>query len=415
LEEIGQADLVVGIPCYNNAETIAHVIHTVSQGLRQFDKNVRPVIIVSDGGSTDDTREVAQEIQLEPWQEKIVTIYRGAAGKGTAFRLIFEAVEVLGAKACLVFDSDLRSITPEWVRHLVDPIWNNGYHFVAPNYARAKYDGTITNNIVYYLTRALYGKRIRQPIGGDFGFSQDLARFYSSQDVWTTDVARYGIDIWMTTMAITQGFRVCQANLGLKVHDAKDPASDLGYMFRQVVMTIFRLMQQNEDIWRNVRGSEPVENFGLENLWEKEPEPVQASLQKLIDAYQSGFHLFRNVWRDFINPESFKALEHLARVRNPRHFYFPNVEDWVRILYDFSSTFRHLQDHHFKLVDLMSPLYYARVGSFVVRTEQMTSQQAEYLVEDQAEAFEANKGYLIERWDNGQQWSGQVEESMSQL
>lgn len=415
LEEIGSADLVVGIPCYNNAETIAHVISAASRGLRQFDKNLRPVIIVSDGGSTDDTREVAQEAQMEPWQELIVTIYRGPSGKGTAFRLIFEAVERLGARACLVFDSDLRSITPEWVRYMAEPILNKGYHFVAPNYARAKYDGTITNNIVYYLTRALYGKRIRQPIGGDFGFSRELARFYCNQDVWTTDVARYGIDIWMTTMAVTQGFPVCQANLGVKVHDAKDPATDLGYMFRQVVMTVFRLMGLTEPVWRQVRGSRPVETFGLDNLWEKEPEPVRANLDKLIHAYQTGFHLFRSVWRDFINPESFKALQHLARVRAPRHFYFPNEGDWVRILFDFAAIFHHLPDHHFKLVDLMSPIYYGRVASFVVQTQHMSSREAEGLVERQAEAFEANKDYLVERWDNGGRWGQQVARSMTLL
>ena len=42
---------------------------------------------------------------------------------------------------------------------------------MAPLYARYKYDGTITNTVTYPLTRALYGHRIRQPIGGDFGVS----------------------------------------------------------------------------------------------------------------------------------------------------------------------------------------------------------------------------------------------------
>ncbi|MFQ5913665.1 MAG: glycosyltransferase [Nitrospinota bacterium] len=415
LEEIGSADLVVGIPCYNNETTIGHVVSTASEGLRRFDKNLRSVILVSDGGSTDDTRDMAQEAPLAPWQELIVSIYRGPSGKGTAFRQIFEAVERLGARACLVFDSDLRSITPDWVRYLAEPILEKGYHFVAPNYARAKYDGTITNNIVYNLTRALYGKRIRQPIGGDFSFSQDLASYYCDQNVWTSHVARFGVDIWMTTMAITQGFRVCQANLGLKVHDAKDPASDLDNMFRQVVMTLFSLMEPNEPIWRKVCGSEPVESFGVDNLWEKEPEAVEASLDKLIDAYQTGFHLFRSVWRDFINPESFKVLQHLARVRTPHNFYFPDVGEWVRILFDFAAIFHHLPDHRFKLVNLMSPLYYARVGSFVVKTEKMSSRDAECVVEEQAKAFETNKEYLIERWDNGSRWSQRVASGMTQL
>lgn len=414
LEEIKKADVVVGIPCFNNAETIAHVVDTASKGLREYNKNLRVVIIVSDGGSTDDTREAAREVELAPWQELIVTIYRGPGGKGSAFRLIFEAVEMLEAQACLVFDSDLRSITPKWIRFLADPILDKGYDFVAPNYARNKYDGTITNNIVYNLTRALYGKRIRQPIGGDFALRKSLAKFYSEQDVWMTDVARYGIDIWMTTMAITQGFKVCQANLGLKVHDAKDPATDLGFMFRQVVITLFRLMGQNEHVWKKVRGSQPVESFGQTDLWAEEPEAVQASLDKLISSYQTGFHLFKSTWKDLINPDSFKDLDHLARVRNPKSFLLP-IESWVRILYDFAAIFHHLPDHHFKLVDLMSPLYYGRVGSFVARTQDMSSREAEALVEEQAVAFELHKDYLIERWENGERWSARVESDIAQM
>ena len=58
------------------------------------------------------------------------------------------------------------------------PILKGGYDYVAPLYARHKYDGTITNTVTYPLTRALYGLRIRQPIGGDFGVSGDLVRHY---------------------------------------------------------------------------------------------------------------------------------------------------------------------------------------------------------------------------------------------
>jgi len=106
---------------------------------------------------------------------------------------------------------------------------------VAPLYARHKYDGTITNTLTYPVTRALYGRRIRQPIGGDFGVGADLIRDYLAQESWTPDVSRFGIDIWMTTTALTGGFAVCQSRLGAKIHDPKDPGSDLGPMFRQVL------------------------------------------------------------------------------------------------------------------------------------------------------------------------------------
>jgi len=54
-----------------------------------------------------------------------------------------------------------------------------GWDHVAPLYVRHRNDGTITNSIAYPLTAALYGTRIRQPIGGDFGFSGRLASYWA--------------------------------------------------------------------------------------------------------------------------------------------------------------------------------------------------------------------------------------------
>ena len=110
--------------------------------------------------------------------------YHGIPGKGTDFRSIFEAAELLGARACAVVDSDLRSIGPEWMELLLRPVYEGRFDYVSPVYARHRFDGTITNSIVYPVTRSLYGKRVHQPIGGDLGFSGGLAKYYRSKDVW---------------------------------------------------------------------------------------------------------------------------------------------------------------------------------------------------------------------------------------
>ncbi|MBU1902748.1 MAG: glycosyltransferase [Proteobacteria bacterium] len=395
IEEIESADILVGIPCYNNETTITHVIQMVSHGLATYYKGMQCVIFVADGGSTDDSREVAKEFQLKPWQEKIVSIYRGPGGKGTALRSLFETAARLDVKVCAMVDSDLRSITPEWVKFLLEPVLERNYQFVAPVYLRHKYDGTITNNIVYNLTRALYGKRVRQPIGGDFAISRDLARFYTEQDVWETDVARFGIDIWMTTSAITQGFRICQSNLGAKIHDAKDPGQHLGPMFRQVLSALFSLMERYEGRWKKIRGSEPVETFGYEGY--VEPEPVDVNLERMIELFKAGYGQFSPLWRDIFSEGCFAEIEKAAAMDSPR-FHF-STESWVKILYELAATF-HLWDvNRIQLLDLMTPLYFARVASFVRQSWEMSSQEAEALVEDQAMKFEEDKDYLVKVWE----------------
>lgn len=189
LGHIDKAGIVIGIPSYNNVRTIGHVVRAAQAGLAKYFPQFAGVIVNSDGGSTDGTREVVLSTQLEDARLLMLSTpllpvhrlsfpYHGIPGKGSAFRMILGMAQELGAKACAVVDSDLRSITPEWIDLLVRPILYAGYDFVAPYYHRHKYDGTITNSIVYPLTRALYGMRVRQPIGGDFGLSARLVSRY---------------------------------------------------------------------------------------------------------------------------------------------------------------------------------------------------------------------------------------------
>ncbi|GAB4283982.1 MAG: glycosyltransferase [Deferrisomatales bacterium] len=397
LEEIREADILIGIPCYNNEETIVHVVQMVSHGIFEHYPDRRAVIMVADGGSTDDTRDRITEFQLKPWQEKLITIYRGIGGKGSALRAVFEAAYRLHVKACACVDSDLRSINPDWVHYLLDPVLERGYEFVAPVYSRYKYDGTITNNIVYNLVRALYGKRVRQPIGGDFAFSRDLAKHYLEQEVWGTDIARYGIDIWMTTNALITGAKVCQANLGVKIHDAKDPAAALGPMFRQVCGTLFSLMEEHEGYWMGVTGSEAVPTFGMEG--HLEPEPVAVNQPRMVREFQEGMRLFGTLWKELFSPEVFAALE-TAYASSPEQFLMP-VDVWAKLLYELAAKYHHLREHRMKMLGVMTPLYLARVASFINRTRDMDSQQAEQVVEEQAQVFEELKPYLVDRWSDG--------------
>jgi len=276
-EVIRRADIVIGIPSFNNARTIGHVVRAAYAGLAKYFPQLTAVVINSDGGSNDDTREAVLSARVEDshlmlFSTPLLAVHRlsfpyhGVPGKGSAFRLIFQMARQLDAKACAVVDSDLRSITPEWIDLLIRPVLFAGFDFVAPYYQRHKYDGTITNSIIYPLTRMLYGVSVRQPIGGEFGVSARLLRRYLERKDWETDVARFGIDIWMTTVAIAEGFRVCQSFLGAKLHDAKDPGADLSAMLHQVVGSVFSLMQEYAPVWRERNGSwqfNPDEGFLL--------------------------------------------------------------------------------------------------------------------------------------------------------
>lgn len=405
LAEIGPVDLLVGVPSYNNSQTIGHVIRAVTAGFAKYFPTHRAICINSDGGSTDGTQQVVATSdisspgailvahRLNP-VHKIITPYHGIPGKGSAFRTIFAIADRLDAKACAVVDSDLRSITPEWIELLLGPIVQQGFDYVAPLYLRHKYDGTITNSIVYPLTRALYGKDVRQPIGGDFGFSGRLAAHYLPKPVWESNVARFGIDIWMTTTALADGFKVCQAFLGAKIHDAKDPGADLANMFVQVVASVFDLMQTYEARWTGVAGAEDVPLFGFPHGVGL--EPVNVNVERMLGIFRSALRDLVEVWRQVIPQQTLAevtALDH-ADVQS---FRFPDSL-WVKLVYDFAVAYHRRVMPGQQLLRSLVPLYLGRTASFVLRTSESDAQQVERTIRDLANEYVTQKPYLHRRW-----------------
>ncbi|MBI4470236.1 MAG: glycosyltransferase [Acidobacteria bacterium] len=405
IEQIGRVDLLVGIPSFNNAHTIAHVVRAIKAGLVKYFPGQEAILVNSDGGSKDGTPEVVRDTAIADYRtlltahplltvHKIVTPYHGIPGKGSALRTVFEIASRLDAKACAVVDSDLRSITPEWVDLLLGPILKEGYDFVAPLYHRHKYDGTITNSIVYPLTRTLYGQRVRQPIGGDFGFSGRLAKHYLTQDVWETDVARFGIDIWMTTNAITGGFKVCQSFLGAKIHDAKDPSVDLSAMLTQVISSVFGLMENNFDYWMKITGSIPVPVFGFQ--YTVGLEPVRVSVERMIESFRSGRRDLSTIWEQVISKEGFAEIQGLENGHGGA-FHFP-ADLWVRTVFDFAAAYHKKVINSEHLLKSLTPLYLARTASFVLETADAGADEVEEILEHLCQEYERLKPYLIDRW-----------------
>jgi len=406
VRRVGDADLMVGIPSFGNAETIGYVVRAATAGMVQYFPDLKPILVNSDGGSPDDTPHVAVSTESPDYIEKIILVsprhklqrisftYQGISGKGTAVRGLFEVARELNVKAFVMVDSDLRSIVPEWIELLAGPILKGGYDFVAPMYSRFKYDGTITNNIAYPLTRALYGARIRQPIGGEFAVSGDLLQRYLELDTFDELIARFGIDIWMTHSAINEGFAVCQARLGAKIHDAKDPASDLGPMFRQVVGTLFRLAGHYEDRWLRVRGSHAIPEYGFERVIA--PEEISVNHAKLIDNFDNARLTNRDNWTQMLAPEQLERVMSLEWT-DVASFHFP-AELWIRCLYDALVAFHRPDADHERLLAALTPLYFGRTAGFIAETLEMTTDQAERVVDAQAREFEELKPYLVGRW-----------------
>ncbi|MFP4497008.1 MAG: hypothetical protein ACLFQV_02255 [Vulcanimicrobiota bacterium] len=396
VKAVGKKDILVGIPSFKNQETIAYVVEVVGKGLEKYFPDYSAVIMNSDGNSPDETRKRVEDACVPVGIDKVISIYSGISGKGSAFRNIFEVSRYLDVKGCVVVDSDLRSITPEWIRLLLEPILEGRLDYITPLYIRHKYDGTITNNFVYPLTRSLYGYDIRQPIGGDFGFSARLLNSYLNQDVWETSVAKYGIDIWMTTTALAEGFRVGQAALGAKIHDAKDPSIFLAPMFRQVVGTMFTMARRFDKKWMNV--NKVLDTPLVGEPFDREPEPVAASYDPLVEKFEKGYKDFADFWKKHLATENYELLESVHKGVKDKSFNISNLQ-WAKLIFDFLILFNKNKEMEEEILDSLTPLYFIKIADFMNKADSKNTADSEEMIIEQAREFLRQKDYLVSRWE----------------
>ena len=396
LQDINSADILVGMPSYNNVISANYVVSQIIKGLDTYFPNFKSVIFVSDGGSSDDTLNSVKKINMQSANIKLIpTIYIGASGKGTAVQAIFEAARYLQVKSVALVDSDLRSITPEWMRLLITPTMT-GTDFVAPLYNRRKYDGTITNFLCYPITATLFGKTVRQPIGGDFGLSIKLVEEILESPMWDYPyVSRFGIDIFETHTALAKGFKIKEALLGVKNHDAKDPSSQLAGMFRQVMGTMFTCIEKYEPVWKKIRGVSETEKFG-EDKCDCAPEAIEVSLPDTIRAFKANYNNYAPIYRELLSKDIQTKFEQLKTLETS-NVDFPS-EIWVKTVYTFIAEFH--REHKeprgvLLLLDALRILWIGRVAAFMKDTWDAEQDQAEEKIREEAKVFAKLKPHLV--------------------
>ncbi len=394
--QINKADFIVAIPSYNEGETIGHTTEQVARGLVEHFGDLNCVIVNCDNQSTDGTKDAFFAARSEIPRIYISTP-PGMKGKGNNLRGLFEKTRELEARAVVVIEADIKNVAPYWVKNLGEPLLK-GAGYTCPLYVRHKYEATLTNSVIYPLTRCLYGRRVRQPNAGDFGFKGQLAEALLDSSLWTESAQNYGIDIWVATIALNSRMPICQSILGCpKVHRNRDPYAHLSVLFHQVVGTIFDLMRKYEDFWTKVKWSKPSALYGTDMQDVETPIPVEVNTTRLYERFLDGFDKYHTRWEAFYDQTLNHKLQEI-RGLGLQHFSIP-AQTWAKILFDSAVVYQKMDaDQRRSLLDALLPIYLGKVLSFVKKTERMSVQQAEEYVENECTVFEENKPYLVSKW-----------------
>ena len=397
-DRLAPVDLAVGLLSYNNAETLESVLAAATAGLARF-PDARAALIVADAGSSDATRALAEAAALPavvveheaPAGERVAVPFHGVPGRGAALRATFTVAQRLRARALVLLEADAVSAQPEWIERLVRPVLEDKADFVTAAYTRHRYEGTISRLVLAPLVRALYGRRLQHPFGGQQALSARLIEHLLIHPKWSStgpDVS----DLWITGTAIADGFGMWEAWLGPHHVRSRTRAIDLPGMVAQTLGAAFTVMQRHEDLWLEVRGSEPIPAVG-------EPvapgvEPMTVDVEAMLEAFGQGARDLTAIWELILAPDT--LAEVLALDTGGRLRFSDDL--WARVIYDFALGHHYAVVHRDHLLRSLTPLYLGRTAAFVLATRATGAAVTQAHLEAVGVAFERQKTYLVEHW-----------------
>jgi hypothetical protein len=268
-----------------------------------------------------------------------------------------------------------------------------GFDLVAPCYTRQKMEGLLNRSVLAPLHRALYGQRLHNPMGPDFGLSGKLLQQVLRQD----SARRRGWEgstlASIASSAASGGFQVCEFHLGARTQRPTDWAN-LSSLLAEVLGAAFLEMEGRAAYWQGIRSSKALPEFGLSEA--PSPDTGTVDIHGMLESFQLGTRNLQDVWGLILPPTSLLELRRLSRLP-PDQFRLPD-QLWVRIVYDFALGHRVQAISRDHLLRSLTPLYLGWIASYALEMQTAAPSEVDARLERLSKAYEDNKSYLVSRW-----------------
>ncbi len=404
LVEAGQVDLLVGIPSFNHAATIGDVARRVHVAFARHFPRERTLLLNVDGGSTDGTVDAVRSAspaeadsivasQALRTIHRISVPYHGTLGKPAMLRTLLTAADLLQARAMVVVDPAVCSLDPAWIRDLATPVLVSGADYTAPLYARHPLDGPLVTQLVRPLTRALFGWRLREPLGSEFGLSGRFVRHVLDAPMWQDSDAFDALDLRIAVEAMAAEVPSGEVPLGRRTLDPHRARPPLAAAIEQILQTLLLGVDVHQELCRRRVGSQIVPLFGQEPAPAERPRPLPVA--EMRANFERGVRELDPLLSEALPGEPLDALRAAAGTAGPLDI---GDELWSRTVFALLDADRRQVLARAHVAQALVPLYLGRAASFLERFASAPPAEVEDSLESLALEFERQKAAAVEHW-----------------
>ncbi len=374
-------EAVVGIPFYDEDDTLPGVVHTARRGLSDAGLSGKSIVVcVGPDGGGDALNAAVREngpdygVPLRAFLQS-----RGQGGRGSSYRAILEIASRLGA-ALLLLPPDIspqskggdvsgQGFSPLWIRRLVEPIREHEHDLALPRFSRDPLSRAVESFLSYPVMTGVYGFRLRQPTPGVLAMAHRLVRScLGAPELWGEDPGAYGFDPWLVTHALVGQFSVCEVPLGAAAF--KHRAGKLKPAFRQVAHSLMSQVARHSKTWLD--RPDPVAAPWVSGAYLEVMTPrLSIEPKEILRRFKLEFNHFDHTLVCEVVPDEFRhRMERLADQDKGEDALC--AEDWITVLRQFLVAFKfEKQFHPDDIVDALFPFFLARVAGFILEIRAM--------------------------------------------
>lgn len=301
----------------------------------------------------------------------------------------WQLAEEHNARGVIILGTGSDSLGAPALHMLGNTVLAGSADLVVPRYQLPPRTGMISSSIIYPLTRALFATRVRFPLAVDLGMSPRMAERMAIAAERIAQPESSEALLWPVTEAAVAGFAIEDFDVGRRM--LPQPAeAEVNAILARVTGSLFSDIEANAAFWQRARRVPP-------------PRPIPPQLPltdgasevpRMVESFRYAYSNLLEIWSLVLPPQSLLALKRLTLVA-PAEFLMPDSL-WARIVYDFLIAYRLRTLNRSHLLGALIPLYRGWVASHINLTAAGTG--AEVHIEALAEAFEADKPYVVSRW-----------------